>query len=84
MAGFHEVVISPATIDTIQRRRAQGRSLWRVSSTAFGHVASDQTLVPLGHFLTPATAQRYPAVLAGNQVQNELKAIQLDKSELLK
>jgi hypothetical protein len=43
----------------------------------FGHIASDQTLEPLGAFATSAALAQYPAIKAGAYVASELKAIQL-------
>ncbi|KAL6756721.1 hypothetical protein V8C86DRAFT_2643540 [Haematococcus lacustris] len=76
-AGKHEVVVSSDTVAAISAARAAGRSLWRVSSTLFAHCASDYTLRPLGCFATPAACTAYPEVLAGQQVQDELQAINL-------
>lgn len=58
----------------------QGKSLWRVSSTLFSHIASDNILEPLGKFATDEALQQYPPIKAGHHVQAELKAINL-KSE---
>lgn len=76
-AGFHEVVVNENTMEVIKRRKQEGKPLWRVSSTLFGHIASDQTLEPLGRFNTPEAVEVYPPVYAGDQVQNELKLIKL-------
>ena len=75
-------VISAETVDTIARRRQEGKSLWRVSSTLFGHVQSDQVLEPLAPFdrTVPGAHVRFPPILAGDQVTAELRAIDLDKS----
>ena len=40
LAGFHEVVVTQDTRQAVERARAEGRPLWRVSSTVFTHVAS--------------------------------------------
>lgn len=37
-----KVAVSEATIETMRKRKEAGQSLWRISSTCFGHVASDQ------------------------------------------
>uniref|UniRef100_A0A7S2S0B3 Isopenicillin N synthase-like Fe(2+) 2OG dioxygenase domain-containing protein n=1 Tax=Rhizochromulina marina TaxID=1034831 RepID=A0A7S2S0B3_9STRA len=79
LAGFHEVVVSEATVKTIEKRRAEGKALWRVSSTLFGHIASDHSLRPLGRFDTPEARAQFPAIDAGQQVQKELEAIALDQ-----
>mmetsp|Transcript_14508 Transcript_14508/g.14609 ORF Transcript_14508/g.14609 Transcript_14508/m.14609 type:complete len:358 (+) Transcript_14508:71-1144(+) len=78
-AGFHEVVVSEQTVDIIKEREKTKKSLWRVSSTCFSHINSDSSLSPLAHFKTEETEREYPEILAGNQVQEELKAISLDK-----
>lgn len=76
-AGLHEVVCAPATVEAAAAARAGGRSLWRVSSTVFVHVASDELLRPLGRFDTPAVKAAYPPTRAGEYVQTELRAINL-------
>ena len=76
-AGFHEVVVAPATLAAIDAARAAGRSLWRISSTCFGHVRSDFTLRPLGRFAELPGAEAYAPILAGDQVAAELRAINL-------
>ncbi|DBB09053.1 TPA: hypothetical protein ACH3X3_007676 [Trebouxia sp. C0006] len=76
-AGMHEVVCSEDTLLALNKAKAEGSSTWRVSSTVFGHIASDQVLTPLGHFATAQATQEYPAVDAGKFVQQELEAIKL-------
>lgn len=76
-AGFHEVVVTHETLKTIERRAAKQESLWRVSSTLFGHIASDYVLQPLEVFATQKSKEMYPPILAGEQVQQELNHIQL-------
>jgi hypothetical protein len=78
LAGFHEVVVTPETLKTIEKRREEGRSLWRISSTLFSHIASDVILQPLAHFAdAPGAAAEYPPKPAGVQVADELAAINL-------
>jgi isopenicillin N synthase-like dioxygenase len=77
MAGFHEVLITEDTKRVIEARKAKGQSLWRVSSTLFGHIQSDQTLQPMPPFDTPDAIMKFPPVKAGEQVQRELAAINL-------
>ena len=67
-AGFHEVVVSPATSAIIAKRAAEGKSLWRVSSTLFSHMQSDQILQPLGQYATAESIAKYPPKMAGQQV----------------
>jgi hypothetical protein len=76
-AGFHEVIVAEPTLETIAQRKADGKSLWRVSSTLFSHTASDQTLEPLGRFATAEAVAKYPPMLAGEQVLQELAQIEL-------
>ena len=71
-AGMHEVVSDERTTAAAALARREGRSLWRVSSTLFSHLASDATLAPQGPFATPEALARYPPTLAGHQVQGEL------------
>jgi isopenicillin N synthase-like dioxygenase len=76
-AGFHEVVVTPETLAAVQKAKDEKRSLWRVSSTLFSHIASDKTLAPLAPFKSPAALAEYPEILAGEQVQKELDLIAL-------
>lgn len=78
MAGFHEVVINKATVDTIARKQRDGEALWRVSSTLFGHIQSDQVLEPLAPFDTSSAKEQYPKIYTGELVSKTLKAISLD------
>jgi hypothetical protein len=68
IAGFHEVVVSKATTRVIEERKAEGKSLWRISSTLFGHIQSDQILEPLGQFKNNESLVKFPPILAGDQV----------------
>jgi isopenicillin N synthase-like dioxygenase len=77
LAGFHEVVVNEAALAAKEAAAAAGRSLWRISSTLFGHIASAETLEPVAHFKQQPTANEYPAISAGEQVLAELKAISL-------
>jgi isopenicillin N synthase-like dioxygenase len=77
LAGFHEVVVTPATVTAIASASAAGRSLWRISSTLFSHIASDVTLQPLGDFATPEALAAYPPMFTGDHVKAELDAINL-------
>jgi isopenicillin N synthase-like dioxygenase len=77
LCGFHEVAVSDATVAAIGKAKEAKRSLWRVSSTLFGHIASDNVLQPLGCFATKEANKLYPPIKAGDQVQRELNAIKL-------
>ena len=67
-----------AAAAAVAAARSAGASLWRISSTAFTHLASDATLAPLGRFVdAPGAAAAYPPVLVGHHVAAELRAIAL-------
>jgi isopenicillin N synthase-like dioxygenase len=67
-AGMHEVVVLPSTVAAAERQAAKQRPQWRISSTLFAHVASAQTLRPLGKFATEQSLQAFPPITAGEQV----------------
>eukprot|EP01038_Epipyxis_sp_PR26KG_P005987 gene5987-8244_t len=79
LAGFHEVVVTNETSKVIIARKEANKSLWRVSSTLFGHIQSDQVLEPLPPFSNSSTITEFPPLKAGHQVLNELQAINLSK-----
>jgi isopenicillin N synthase-like dioxygenase len=78
-AGFHEVTIVPETQSAIAKQIQLNRPLWRISSTLFFHVASDNYLEPLLHFSNKASIKDYPKITAGDQVRKELEFINLAK-----
>jgi ABC-type Fe3+ transport system substrate-binding protein len=80
MAGFHEVVINANTKNIIEERQNKGESLWRVSSTLFSSIQSDQMLEPLPPFDTNEAKEKWPPVKAGLMVQKELEAISLARN----
>jgi len=71
------VVVTENTLKVAEVAKKNGRSLWRVSSTLFSHIASDQILTPLAPFATEDARKKYPAIKAGHQVRLELEAINL-------
>ena len=77
--GMHEVVVSEETSIVAKKAKENGTSMWRVSSTLFGHVRSDAFLHPLGKFADMENAKDYPKIRAGEQVASELRAINLAK-----
>ncbi|CAI9103148.1 OLC1v1001594C1 [Oldenlandia corymbosa var. corymbosa] len=81
IAGMHEVVVTNKTMDAIKLAKAQNRSLWRVSSTLFAHIASDAELKPLGHFAASPDVDKYPPICAGEFVEKELAVINLKGSK---
>lgn len=72
-----QVVVTKDSLAAINAARAAGRPQWRVSSTVFAHIASDQMLAPLAHFATADADEKYPRVAAGEFVERELQKIQL-------
>ncbi|KAI8056148.1 hypothetical protein BDF22DRAFT_674076 [Syncephalis plumigaleata] len=79
-AGYHEVIVSDATVATIERRKEThpDRPLWRISSTFFLHVASDSLLRPL---IDTKDKDKYPEMLTGDYVRQELSHISLLSEE---
>lgn len=65
------------TLEAAEKCRKEGRPAWRVSSTVFSQIASDEILRPLGKFATPETEAAYPPVPSGEYVEKELEAINL-------
>jgi isopenicillin N synthase-like dioxygenase len=47
VAGYHEVVVNEKAIEAVARAKQNNTCMWRISSTVFVHVASDQKLQPL-------------------------------------
>ncbi|RHZ77390.1 hypothetical protein Glove_180g71 [Diversispora epigaea] len=79
LAGYHEVIVTEDTLKAIEKvkRNKPDRPLWRVSSTLFFHIASDNKLNTLKPF--KPNPEVYPAIYAGEQVRNEYKVIELMK-----
>eukprot|EP01034_Spumella_vulgaris_P037387 gene37387-46126_t len=67
LAGFHEVIVTEDTVKVIDRKRANGESLWRVSSTCFSQIASDQLLYPLKPFDSAEANAQFPPIKTGHQ-----------------
>lgn len=80
LAGFHEVVVVDETLAAIERAREAGKSLWRISSTLFGHLASDVVLQPVEKFASEEAAAKYPPIDVGAQVNAELAVIKLGQA----
>lgn len=77
LRGMHEVVVSEETVQVAIEAKRTRSSLWRVSSTMFGHVRSDALLSPVGHFANLPKACEYEGIHAGEQVADELRALEL-------
>ena len=83
LAGFHEVVAHKQCAKMARLAKEQGKSTWRVSSTCFSHIASDEVLEPIpgSRFDTEESRRAFPPVLTGDQVQAELIAISLGQKK---
>ncbi len=75
------MVHTQEAVAAAEAARLAGRSTWRVSSTLFAHIASDQVLRPLGHFADGELAADYPPTPAGEYVESELSVIKLRGSD---
>lgn len=80
-AGFHEVVVTEETLEAMQRAEKAQQPSWRISSTFFYHMASDELLRPLAHFETSESADNFPPIYVGDFVQRELQFINLMSAE---
>ncbi|KAL1925402.1 uncharacterized protein VTP21DRAFT_285 [Calcarisporiella thermophila] len=82
MAGYHEVVVTEATMAAVENAKLNHpeRPLWRISTTLFMHIASDQVLRPLGPFANPESEKNYPHKLTGDYMREELDLIKLKVS----
>ena len=72
-----QVICTQETLNAAEKARKESRPVWRVSSTVFSQVASDEILRPLGKFATPESNEKYPPIPTGNYVEQELDAINL-------
>ena len=72
-----QVICTKETLDAADRCRKEGRPAWRVSSTVFSQIASDEIIRPLGKFATPEAEEAYPPIASGEYVQKELEVINL-------
>lgn len=77
LAGLHEVVSTEGMQAGIDEAEKADVVPWRVSTTLFGHVASDLILQPLEKFATRDAVAKYPPIKAGEQVLRELKLLGL-------
>jgi hypothetical protein len=71
-----QVVCTRETIEAADRARKEGRPAWRVSSTVFSQIASDEIMKPIA-FATPEALAAYSPVPSGKYVEQELEAINL-------
>ncbi|KAJ9078067.1 hypothetical protein DSO57_1010672 [Entomophthora muscae] len=78
-AGYHEVIVTEATVEAIERAKNNNQSLWRISSTLFNHIRSDLEMKPLDQLASyPGfDSKPYPSVLAHDYVMDSLSGINL-------
>lgn len=83
-AGYHEVVVTDETVKVLEGRKesnrlnpSAARPLWRISSTVFWHIGSDEILEPLSPFNTCQALKSYPSEYTGDMVRKELGLIGL-------
>ena len=75
IAGFHEVIINQEAKNLLNKRK----SSWRVSTTVFYHMDSDSILEPIGRFKNEKTLKKYPKIIQGDYLKDELRHINLSK-----
>ena len=81
LAGLHEVVVTEETAPAIMAEITAGKTPWRVSTTLFVHVRSDELLQPMSSFATGDALAAYPPIEAGQHVMDELKLLGLAAQE---
>ncbi|KAH9846853.1 Clavaminate synthase-like protein [Lenzites betulinus] len=66
-AGFHEVVVNDATLQSIEKRKSEhpDRPLIRISSTFFWHLSSDYDLAPIPELRDKARSLRADTINLG-------------------
>ena len=74
-AGFHEVIYSEKAKAAMEQAKAEGRILWRISSTMFSQIRGDVILEPQGELDTEEAKKKYPPIVTKDQVLQELRAI---------
>ena len=79
LCGFHEVVYTEKTKEGMLKAKDAGKSTWRVSTTLFSHLRHDVILKPLPSFENEETIKKYPPMSAYEQLEDELKHINLAK-----
>ena len=75
MAGFHEVIINKQAKELLKKNKSK----WRVSTTVFFHMDSDSLLEPIDKFKNEETINKYPPVIQGVYLKDELRYINLSK-----
>jgi len=82
-AGYHEVIVTEKTVQQVEAAAKLGKPLWRISSTLFSHIASDNTLSVLygSEEEKREKKEKYPDILAGEFVRKELEYINLKKDK---
>lgn len=76
-------MVTDETLAAIEQANRSGKlGIWRVSSTVFSQIASDEILQPISPlFATPEAKTRFPPIACGVYVQQELEAINLKEQK---
>lgn len=72
-AGFHEVICKELTVERLNKNKSN----WRVSSTLFAHINSEEFLEPLKEFRNDISILMYPKMKEGEFIQRELMETEL-------
>lgn len=80
LCGLHEVVVTPEMQTAIQSALQKGETPWRVTSTLFAHISSDEILEPLSLFKSGEAGGKFPPMEAGEQVAREIRLLELDST----
>ena len=66
------MICTEETLAAMEKARIEGRSLWRVSSTVFSQLASDEVLRPLKPFQNEGSIEKYPPMPVGTFVETSI------------
>jgi hypothetical protein len=72
-AGFHEVVANEEMYARALEEILEGLAPWRVSSTLFNHVTSNEILKPYDIFDVPGAWTDGPPIVAGERMLGRLR-----------
>jgi isopenicillin N synthase-like dioxygenase len=67
-AGYHEVICKESTVKKLN----ENKSNWRVSSTLFAHINSEEFIQPMKQFRNEISILMYPKMKEGEFIESEL------------
>lgn len=72
--GYHEVVIGPDKQDLLRAMIAAGQKPWRVTTTSFYNIATEEWIEPKGSFARLESAEKYQneRILCGDHMMNKI------------